>query len=283
MYLNQNHINVSRANDPANAPGPSANTLNPVSVAQRLSGVDHTVVLSYGRAGVPPRPPHRQKEDSAPRRTKNTRKEFCARQQEALQSALDKASDWCARIGLTLSATKTAFMSITNRRGRRRLLQTPICLSLNGHTLTPVSTIRVLGVELDASGSANAWVRSARRKSANTLHLIRRISQKTGGACSRMARILVRSILQPRLVYQAQFQRLTLRDWDLLETANRDSMRAITCLPRMTPITTLQAEAQLNTIDEIVHQRRVARYPKESSCSCGGSSSSLLWFNAATA
>lgn len=184
------------------------------------------------------------------------------RQQEALQSALDKASDWCARIGLTLSATKTAFMSITNRRGRRRLLQTPICLSLNGHTLTPVSTIRVLGVELDASGSANAWVRSARRKSANTLHLIRRISQKTGGACSRMARILVRSILQPRLVYQAQFQRLTLRDWDLLETANRDSMRAITCLPRMTPITTLQAEAQLNTIDEIVHQRRVARYLK---------------------
>ncbi|KAH7976838.1 hypothetical protein HPB52_020468 [Rhipicephalus sanguineus] len=79
------------------------------------------------------------------------------RQQHALQSALDKASDWCARIGLTLSATKTAFMSITNRRGRRRLLQTPICLSLNGQALSTVSTIRVLGVELDASGSASAW------------------------------------------------------------------------------------------------------------------------------
>ncbi|KAH7961369.1 hypothetical protein HPB52_008574 [Rhipicephalus sanguineus] len=79
------------------------------------------------------------------------------RQQPALQSALDKASDWWARIGLTLSATKTAFMSITNRRGRRRLLQTPICLSLNGQALSTVSTIRVLGVELDASGSASAW------------------------------------------------------------------------------------------------------------------------------
>ncbi|KAH7983291.1 hypothetical protein HPB52_010621 [Rhipicephalus sanguineus] len=77
-----------------------------------------------------------------------------------------------------------------------------------------------------------------------------------------MARVLVRSILQPRLVYQAQFQRLTLRDWDLLETANRDVMRAITCLPRITPIATLQEEAQLNTIDEIVHQRRMARYLK---------------------
>ncbi|KAH7982689.1 hypothetical protein HPB52_006552 [Rhipicephalus sanguineus] len=38
------------------------------------------------------------------------------RQQHALQSTLDKASDRCARIGLTLSATKTAFMSITNTR-----------------------------------------------------------------------------------------------------------------------------------------------------------------------
>ncbi|KAH7950972.1 hypothetical protein HPB52_003570 [Rhipicephalus sanguineus] len=84
------------------------------------------------------------------------------RQQHALQSALDKASDWCARIGLTLSATKTAFMSITNRRGRRRLLQTPICLSLNGQALSTVSTIRVLGVELDASGSAKIppWLKA---------------------------------------------------------------------------------------------------------------------------
>ncbi|KAH8040167.1 hypothetical protein HPB51_009545 [Rhipicephalus microplus] len=153
-------------------------------------------------------------------------------------------------------------MSITNRRGRHRLLQTPVCLGLNEHTLTPVPTIRVLGVELDVSGSANAWVRSARRKSANTLHLIRRISQKTGGGCSRMARILVRSIIEPRLIYQAQIQRLTLRDWDLLETADRDSMRAITCLPLITPIATPQAEAQLNTIDKIVHQRRVTGYLK---------------------
>ncbi|KAH7975881.1 hypothetical protein HPB52_006613 [Rhipicephalus sanguineus] len=77
-----------------------------------------------------------------------------------------------------------------------------------------------------------------------------------------MAPVSVRSILQPLLVYQAQFERLTLRDWDLLETANRDAMWAIRCLPRITPIATLQAEAQLNTIDEIVHQRRMARHLK---------------------
>ncbi|KAH7963960.1 hypothetical protein HPB52_023998 [Rhipicephalus sanguineus] len=36
-------------------------------------------------------------------------------------------------------------------------------------------------------------------------------------------------------------------------------MKATRCLPRPTPIATLRAEAQLNTIDEIVHQYRIAR------------------------
>lgn len=51
--------------------------------------------------------------------------------------------------------------------------------------------MRVLGVELDASGSAAQWIRCVRGKASERLHLFRRISQKTGGASSRMARILV--------------------------------------------------------------------------------------------
>lgn len=46
-------------------------------------------------------------------------------------------------------------------------------------------------------------------------------------ACSRTARILVRLILQLRLVYQVQFRRLTLRDRDRLETVNREAMRVL--------------------------------------------------------
>lgn len=82
-------------------------------------------------------------------------------------------------------------MSITNRWCRRRLSQTPLTLALNGHALNPVSSMRVLGVELDASGSAAQWIRCVRGKASERLHLFRRISQKTGGASSRMARILV--------------------------------------------------------------------------------------------
>lgn len=150
-------------------------------------------------------------------------------------------------------------MSVTNRRGRERLLQTPISLFLNGEPLAATDHMRILGLEISAAGSASSWVRCTRQKATRMLHLFRRIGQKSGGACSRVMRTLVRAIFQPRLVYQAQFQHLTLRDWDRLETANREAMRVITGLPRMTSIPTLQAEAQLNTLDEIVHQRRSAR------------------------
>lgn len=70
-----------------------------------------------------------------------------------------------------------------------------------------------------------------------------------------MARILVRSILERRLIYQAQFQHLTFREWNRLETVNSEAVRVTTGLPRMTPIPTPQAQAQLNTLDELVEQR----------------------------
>lgn len=50
--------------------------------------------------------------------------------------------------------------------------------------------------------------------------------------------------------------------WDRLEVLSRAAMRTITGLPRLTLIPQLQAEAQLNTLDETVHQRRSARLLK---------------------
>lgn len=118
-------------------------------------------------------------------------------------------------------------------------------LSLNGETPETAAHIRVLGLEISAAGSVALWVRSTRQKVANMLQLFRRIDQKSGGACCLVLRVLVRAVFQPRIVYQAQFQHLTLRDWDSLETANREAMRGITGLHRMTCIPTLQTEAEV--------------------------------------
>lgn len=138
--------------------------------------------------------------------------------------------------------------------------------------------MRVLGVELDASGSAALWICSVRSKVAKTLHPFQRISQKAGGACSRMARSLAWSVLQPRLIYKAQFQQLTRREWDLLESVNREAMQIIAGRPRLTPIPTLQAEAQLNTPDELVQTAEECTLLKNSNRSRCCSIGPLLWF-----
>ncbi|KAH7957541.1 hypothetical protein HPB52_020018 [Rhipicephalus sanguineus] len=180
------------------------------------------------------------------------------RQQSALQEALNTADEWCRCIGLTLSTDKTLYMSVANSWGRRRLVNTPIQLILSGRPLTPAPQLRILGVVITANESAKAWIREMKQQAHQALHLIRRISSKAGGARTKIARLLVRAVLQPRLTYSAQFQHLTVRDWARLECINREAMRVVSGLPRCTPIPILQEEAQLNTIDELIYQRRQA-------------------------
>ncbi|KAG0415705.1 hypothetical protein HPB47_007123, partial [Ixodes persulcatus] len=87
-------------------------------------------------------------------------------------------------------------------------------------------------------------------------------NMETLGLPKQVARRLVRFVLQPRLVYQAQFQRLTSQQWARLKVVNRDAIRAATTLPRLTPIPTLQEHAQLNTLTELVNQHEQARILK---------------------
>lgn len=86
------------------------------------------------------------------------------------------------------------------------------------------------------------------------LQFVRHFCGKSGGAFWAMAHCLVRSVLQLRLVYQVQFQHITQADWDWLETINRAAVRTIAGLAHLTPTPQLQAEAHLNTLDELIHQ-----------------------------
>ncbi|KAH7966758.1 hypothetical protein HPB49_019236 [Dermacentor silvarum] len=109
---------------------------------------------------------------------------------------------------------------------------------------------------------ANSWGRRRLLDTLIHLHLSGRIFSKAGGARTKIARLLVRTVLQPRLIYSAQLQQLTAIDWARLECINREAMRVVAGLPRCTPNATLQEDAKLNTTDKLIHQRRQARHLK---------------------
>ncbi|KAH7951752.1 hypothetical protein HPB52_012513 [Rhipicephalus sanguineus] len=101
-------------------------------------------------------------------------------------------------------------MSVANKYGRRILEVRLLQLILDQQPLREASNLRALGLEIHGTGSAGQWVKSAKQQVSETMHFIRRIAKKSGGANSNMARLLVHSVLQPRLVYRAQFYHLTL-------------------------------------------------------------------------
>ncbi|KAH7949569.1 hypothetical protein HPB49_012308 [Dermacentor silvarum] len=143
------------------------------------------------------------------------------------------------------------YIPVANKYGRRVLALRPIQLNLDQQPLHEASTIRVLGL-LDASGSAGTWVKKAKQQAAETIQWIRRIAKKSGKARTDMARLLVHSVLQPRLVYSVKFQNFTKTEWTRLEANNHEAMWAITGLPRLTPLPALQTGSHLNNLDELV-------------------------------
>lgn len=183
-------------------------------------------------------------------------------QYTALQKALEVIQAFAAKVGLTVSAEKTKYMTVANKAGRKKLAVHLPSIRIGAHQLAEATELRILGLRIHQAGTATAWLKAVRQTAANTIRLIRRIAPKAGGARTEVARRLACAVLQPRLVYEAQFQRLTVSQHAKLEAINREAMRAISGLPRITPIPVLQEQAQLNTIDELINQRRAVRLSK---------------------
>ncbi|XP_075559916.1 uncharacterized protein LOC142591473 [Dermacentor variabilis] len=76
--------------------------------------------------------------------------------------------NWCAQIGLDISKDKVMYMSVANKNGRRPLALRPLQLTLDQQLLHEASTLRVLGLEMDSSGSAGPWVKNAKEHAAET-------------------------------------------------------------------------------------------------------------------
>lgn len=182
--------------------------------------------------------------------------------QDILQRGLNTLHEYTQAIGLELSPSKSCYMRVCNNAARKKLGTDDLDLKVGQQTLPKVETMKILGLQIHKTGSAKEWLVSIKKSAHSMLHLINRISQRRGGACSAIATCLVKAILQPRIIYQAQFQNLTETQWNSLETVNRAAMRSITGLPMHTPIKLLQEHAHLNTLRQLCDQRTQARVAK---------------------
>ncbi|KAM7313185.1 hypothetical protein ISCGN_003071 [Ixodes scapularis] len=99
---------------------------------------------------------------------------------------------------------------------------------------------------------------------------------KDWGADTHTLRMLVRSLIQAKMLYGAQHVGITRKQREDLEVLNRRAMRIVTGLPNFTPVDTLQAHAGLNTIGDLLHEACLGQHIRLSRSRPGRSILGLL-------
>ncbi|KAG0443069.1 hypothetical protein HPB47_015323 [Ixodes persulcatus] len=196
-------------------------------------------------------------------------------QNDSAQEALDIVAGFLIERGLTPSPDKTQYAVFGNTNARREA--TPcIELKFGGTVITATNVLRVLGVDFSAHGPPVTWLSKTKASVVHMLHLIRRTTAKDWGADTHTLRMLVRSLIQAKILYGAQHVGITRKQREALEVLNRRAMRIVTGLPNFTPVDTLQAHAGLNTIGDLLHEACLGQHIRLSRSRPGRSILGLL-------
>jgi ribonuclease HI len=90
------------------------------------------------------------------------------------------------------------------KRGRKTRPKKGPPIQLQGHTITPVESTRLLGVVLDAELNWSEQIAIAMKKGQTWVSQFYRLSKVSGGAASRIMRRFFQAIAIPRMLYAAE-------------------------------------------------------------------------------
>lgn len=129
---------------------------------------------------------------------------------------------------MQVSPEETHFLTV----GGYSIEKEKVALTLQGRTLTQPSDgwIRILGIPIHTQGGGKTWLDQLTPTWKKLLHLIKRISNKFGGATNDVARTLVQTVLVSKACYGAIHYRLTQVQMSKLKSLYLQALRVITGL-----------------------------------------------------
>lgn len=120
----------------------------------------------------------------------------------------------------------------------------------------PQHHVKILGIPIHEDGGAATWLKELEPTWKKLLHLVKRISQKRGGAGADTARTLTSAVLTSRACYGAVCFDLTKAQYNKLERMHRECLRVITGLPRHARVEDLHRYAGLPPLRDIIIERK---------------------------
>lgn len=161
-----------------------------------------------------------------------------------LQAAASSLEQNLPRLGLEVAPEKSELLLVYGTKSSPNIEQGVIYI---GNTAIPATCghVRLLGLPLGSHNSPRIWLTQLKQKWKPMLHLIRRLSNKYGGAQQRSCLTMARAVAIGMLTYGAPVYDLNKTHNKFLNVLHRATLRAITGLPRHTKIEALERATTL--------------------------------------
>ena len=173
-----------------------------------------------------------------------TRKNY-RESQDIMQSALRLISKWCEHWGFFLSPTKSAVMVF--KRGKAA---NDIQLKIKNQTIPKVETYKYLGFILDTRLTFRDHIEQLRIRCLKRINILKCVSGCNWGADRKSLTLLYCSLVRSVLDYSAPVLSIVCpTNQRLIESIQSNCLRIITGAFRTTPVTALQAEINLPSLE----------------------------------
>ncbi|CAG5090330.1 Protein of unknown function [Cotesia congregata] len=159
--------------------------------------------------------------------------------EELIQATLDKLLTWSERTGFKFSDTKTEYMLFT--RGHQ---SEEICLTLGGHPIKRVYSLKILGMIHDPKLSWKKHIETVKSIGYKRLNIIKSLASTVWGAEKNCLLTTYKALIRQKIEYGAIiYDSAHPHVLKALETLQNSALRISLGAYRTSPVTSLLAEA----------------------------------------
>lgn len=181
-------------------------------------------------------------------------------QQDNIQQAIDYTLEYLQRRGLTCAPQKSALLVLRARTRGRPPQPTPDpSVTISSVPVPQVTTLRILGVPLQADGSGAALLPQLHLTVTQLTHLIRRVCTQHHGLREKDTCQLIHAVLISRIIYGAPYVQLKPKEHSKLDALIRRTYKIALGLPAFTPTTHLLRLGLHNTLSELLEAQQVGQ------------------------
>lgn len=178
--------------------------------------------------------------------------------EHTLQQGADIVQATASQLGLQCSSHKSELL-LLHPPCKQPPTEPPITVYVDNHIVPHVSSLRVLGLTIQANRGNATTLTKLRSHVLQTLNLLRRITTRRHGISEPERLQLLHSFVLSRFTFYLPYCKLNASDKTKLDCLLRRIYRVALLIPPSAPTSRLLALGIHNTVDEIIEAHRTAQ------------------------